>query len=233
MSIAISSCWIVINYQKPIEESVYTIPSGPIDDIFRIEPPRIPAELKPKEVKPPAKKKTPTTLIVPVDNLDELVTKKEVFEEVITDTPENNFPIDTIVETRTPAPIVELIEIIEDDETLVFVDQMPVFGDCDPFGLSKEEAKTCSDRALLTYIQDNLRYPTIARANNIEGMVVLRFIIDKGGDVKDVKILRDIGGGCGNTALEIIENMPKWLPGKQNGRHRNVQFTIPIKFDLK
>lgn len=233
MSIAISSCWIVINYQKPIEEAVYTIPDGPIDEVFIVQSPRTFTDPKPKEVKPPAKKKPPTTLIIPVDNLDELVSKEEVFEAVVSDTLVNDLAIDTLVEASAPAPIVELVEVVEEEETLVFADQMPVFGDCDPFNMSKEESKKCSDLSILKYIHTRLKYPAIAREENIQGTVVLRFVVDKNGIVKDVKTLRDIGGGCGIAATEIIENMPQWIPGKQNGRHRNVQFTIPIKFDLK
>ena len=79
----------------------------------------------------------------------------------------------------------------------------------------------------------NIKYPKRAKEENIEGVVVIQFTIKKDGAIRDAKIMREIGGGCGRAALEVIEKMPNWIPGKQRGKAVDVQFNIPIKFKLE
>jgi protein TonB len=85
---------------------------------------------------------------------------------------------------------------------------------------------------LFKYIHKNIAYPAEAIEVNIEGIVVVTFIIRKDGSVADIKLLKDIGGGCGKEALRVIKSMPRWLPGEMNGMPVNVQFTMPIRFEL-
>lgn len=59
------------------------------------------------------------------------------------------------------------------------------------------------------------------------------FIIETDGSVTNARILRGIGGGCDKEALRVIENMPKWIAGKQDGKPVRVQFNMPIKFSLE
>ncbi|NTW23917.1 MAG: energy transducer TonB, partial [Lentimicrobium sp.] len=58
------------------------------------------------------------------------------------------------------------------------------------------------------------------------------FVVEKNGNVTDVRILRGIGGGCDEEAVRVIKAMPKWNPGKQRGKPVRVQFNMPIKFTL-
>ena len=86
--------------------------------------------------------------------------------------------------------------------------------------------------SLYNFIYSNLRYPQVAKDNAIEGRVFLRFVVEKDGSITNVKIIRDIGGGCGREAKRVVEMMPKWIPGKQNGKPVRVQFNMPITFKL-
>lgn len=89
------------------------------------------------------------------------------------------------------------------------------------------------EAAMYRFLQENIKYPPVARENNITGRVFLTFIVNREGKISDIKILRDIGGGCGQEAVRVVGNMPSWKPGKQNGRPVNVQFNMPINFTLK
>ncbi|GAB4032862.1 TonB family protein [Spirosoma jeollabukense] len=88
-------------------------------------------------------------------------------------------------------------------------------------------------RALGEYINKNLRYPAEARKKKVEGRVFLRFIVSQTGDVQDVQILKGIGSGCDEEATRVVNQMPKWIPGKQAGRPVNVQYNLPIQFSLE
>lgn len=112
-----------------------------------------------------------------------------------------------------------------------FPDKMPFFGDC--YGLENMERKACSDKSILTFMQDGVRYPRPAREAGIEGTVFIQFVVDREGNLYDFKVLRDIGGGCGAEALRVARSMPKWSPGIQHGRPVAVIFRMPVRFELK
>lgn len=114
---------------------------------------------------------------------------------------------------------------------------MPRFPGCEDMKGSDAEKEECAKKKLLEFIYGNLKYPAIARENGVEGNVVIQFVVDKDGSVKDINIVRDIGAGCGTaaqTAVESMNNMgKKWTPGKQLGRPVKVLYTLPIKFKLE
>ncbi|MBC3784240.1 M56 family metallopeptidase [Spirosoma utsteinense] len=88
-------------------------------------------------------------------------------------------------------------------------------------------------KALGAYISANLTYPKAAQKVNAEGRVFVRFIVTKDGDVTDVKLLRGIGFGTGEEAVRVVAGMPRWKPGRQSGRAVNVQYNLPINFQLE
>lgn len=89
------------------------------------------------------------------------------------------------------------------------------------------------EAALVKYLQNNIKYPAMARENGIEGIVYVTFVVDKEGKVKDAKILRGKGAGLDEEALRVIRAMPDWKPGKQNGRSVAVQYNLPVNFKLQ
>lgn len=88
------------------------------------------------------------------------------------------------------------------------------------------------EMARMKFLQDNIRYPLMAKESGIQGTVHLTFVIERDGSVTDVKLLRGIGGGCDEEAIRVVKNMPRWEPGKQRGKPVRVQFNLPIKFNL-
>jgi periplasmic protein TonB len=126
--------------------------------------------------------------------------------------------------TPAPPPVgsgdgeVEVKKVEPKEEVLLFVEQAPEFAN----GL----------KAMYKFLGDNIKYPSVARENNIEGTVYVSFVVGKDGTIRDVKVKRGIAGGCNEEAIRVVELMPKWIPGKQNGKAVNVSFTIPIKFKL-
>jgi TonB family protein len=86
--------------------------------------------------------------------------------------------------------------------------------------------------ALWEFIQSNLHYPQLALENNISGRVYVQFEVDTDGTVLNPRLLRDIGGGCGKEALRVVGMMPKWKPGKINGKVARIPFNLPVKFEI-
>jgi TonB family protein len=108
-----------------------------------------------------------------------------------------------------------------DEENPVFtiVEEMPSF----PGG------ETARNR----FLAENIVYPQQAVENGIQGIVYVSFIVDTKGNVTGAKVLRGIGGGCDEEALRVVKMMPKWLPGKQNGKQVRVLFNMPVAFRLQ
>jgi TonB family protein len=88
------------------------------------------------------------------------------------------------------------------------------------------------DEAKLKYISENISYPTKAKEEGIQGTVYVTFIVEKDGSITNAKILRGIGGGCDEEVIRLIEEMPNWIPAKQNDKNVRVQFNMPVKFVL-
>jgi periplasmic protein TonB len=89
------------------------------------------------------------------------------------------------------------------------------------------------EEALMQYLHDNLKYPAVAAENDIQGKVILRFIVNKSGTIADVQVLRGIGGGCDEEAVRVVRSMPHWKPAKQNGRSVRYYFILPVVFQLQ
>lgn len=103
------------------------------------------------------------------------------------------------------------------DKEFVSVEQMPEYEG----GMQK----------MFKFIGRNLRYPSQAVENNVQGSVIVQFVVDRDGSVNKVSILRGIGVGCDEEAMRVVRLL-KFTPGKQNGRPVKVQFSLPIKFTL-
>lgn len=82
------------------------------------------------------------------------------------------------------------------------------------------------------WLGDHLVYPAYAKDAGIQGTVHLSFVVDEEGNVSDIKVLRDIGGGCAESAINAVKQMPKWKPGIQGGKPVRVLYTQKIKFTL-
>ena len=87
--------------------------------------------------------------------------------------------------------------------------------------------------SLFAYLQRTIVYPDSAQVLKISGTVYISFVVEADGSISRVKLLRGIGGGCDEAALEAVRNMPKWKPEEGRGRSYAVAMIIPIKFSLK
>lgn len=86
------------------------------------------------------------------------------------------------------------------------------------------------ENALREFIDNNLKYPELSEENGIEGRVILRFVVKKDGSISDIQILRGLDSLCDAEAIRVIQLMPDWIPGKQNGQTVPVYYTLPISF---
>lgn len=113
-----------------------------------------------------------------------------------------------------------VLEITLKPKTGVFttVEEMPEF----PGGVD----------ALQTFVYSSMKYPEIAFENGIEGQVYVKFVVDNTGSITNAKISRGVDPSLDKEAIRIVESMPKWNPGKQNGEAVDVAFTMPVNFRL-
>lgn len=113
------------------------------------------------------------------------------------------------------------------------VQEMPRFSGCEDMKGTVKEKEECAKNKMLEYVYRNIKYPKEARTKGIDGMSVIRMVIEKDGSVTNVSTLRDPGAGTGPEAARVVRKMPNWVPGKQNGELVRVQYTLPVKFKLE
>ena len=89
------------------------------------------------------------------------------------------------------------------------------------------------DEALLKYLSSHINYPPMAAENNIQGRVVVQFVVDKTGKVGEVKIARSVDKELDNEAVRVCKSLPKFTPGRQNGQPVAVWYTLPVTFKLQ
>ncbi|ADB42147.1 TonB family protein [Spirosoma linguale] len=119
----------------------------------------------------------------------------------------------------TSAPTPKKLVSQTGDEIFMVVEKQPEF----PGGI----------RALYQYLARNLRYPVEARQNKVQGRVYVKFIIDKTGAIRELRVLKGIGGGCDEEAIRVMSQMPNWIPGEQQGKPVSVMYNLPIQFSLE
>ena len=161
------------------------------------------------KVQPPQPKPQVTQIEVVEDDVeveDEIDINAEVDQDEV------------IEEYEFTPPEIEEEEIVE-AEVFKVVEEMPEF----PGGPAK----------MMEYIQKNLEYPIMARESDIQGRVFVTFVVEPDGSISNTAVLRGIGGGCDEAALTVVQNMPKWKPGKQRGSAVRVSYTVPIIFKLQ
>ncbi|MBP9990091.1 MAG: energy transducer TonB [Bacteroidales bacterium] len=160
---------------------------------------------------PPPPAKLPDIVVTDINRVDNSAVVEDVFVNVDDNA---NMAQDEYI----PPALPEEEEVVVDDYVLV-AEKEPEF----PGGVD----------ALYAYLRDHIKYPTVAKETGITGKVYVSFIVEKDGSITDLKLMRDIGGGCGQEALRVVRSMPKWTPGKQQGRAVRVKFNLPISFNLQ
>jgi len=104
------------------------------------------------------------------------------------------------------------------DEVFTIVEVMPSY----PGGNTK----------FYEYVSKNLKYPRRALKANVEGKVIVQFLVAQNGDISEIEILKGIGFDCDEEAIRVLESSPKWIPGQHQGRNVKVKVTLPLTFNI-
>ena len=116
---------------------------------------------------------------------------------------------EVIVEEKTPEP----------EQVFTAVEQMPAF----PGG----------DAELMKYLSTHINYPPMAMENNVQGRVIVQFVVTKTGKVGEVKVVRGVDRDLDNEAVRVVKSLPDFIPGRMNGQAVNVWYTLPVTFKLQ
>lgn len=171
---------------------------------------------------------------------------------------EEIIPITRMKEIQPPPPpppkVVEQLNIVEDDadideefemdeseadeettidQTDIQIDDEEV--DDEPvnfYSVQERPQFPGGETALYQFLANNVKYPEDAMANNVQGTVWVQFIIDKKGNVTNVKVVRSVDPSLDKEAVRVVKSMPRWKPGKQRGKPVRVIFQVPIKFEI-
>ncbi len=106
-----------------------------------------------------------------------------------------------------------------EEQVFDVVEQMPQF----PGG----------DAALFEYLSKNIKYPAVAEENGVQGRVIVKFVVEKDGSIAKVQVVRSVDPSLDKEAVRVIKSMPRWQPGKQNGKSVSVNYTVPVTFRLQ
>jgi TonB family protein len=100
------------------------------------------------------------------------------------------------------------------------------------FDIQKPPSFPGGDPELHKYLQENLIYPINAKLNKTQGVVTVAFIVNTNGEIKDASVIKDIGEGCGQEALRLVNNMPPWVPGESHDQKVKIRYVLSIRFKL-
>jgi len=165
---------------------------------------------------PPPPQETPQVAEI----LEIVDDEEEIEEEEIQTSEDTNEAI-----TGPSAPVTGMVtgpavigEGNDEEEIFQVVEEMPEF----PGGME----------ALLKYLGTNIKYPTIAQEQGIQGRSIIEFVVNKDGSIVDPNVIKSLDPSCDKEALRVIKAMPKWKPGKQRGKPVRVKYTVPVQFRL-
>ena len=122
-------------------------------------------------------------------------------------------------ETVAPDSVAAPTDGVAKDEVFMVAEQMPEF----PGGMKE----------LLKFLQNNVKYPENAMKNNVQGRVIVQFVVEKDGTLTEFKVARSVDPDLDAEALRVLKAMPKWKPGMQMGKIVRVKFTVPVSFKLQ
>ena len=123
-------------------------------------------------------------------------------------------------------------ELISTSRKKSGTESRPRFPGCEDKNLKGKELDKCANESLTTFINKHMRYPKSARKNRIEGKALYSFVIDKEGNMINIKALHSMSNDINKECLRVLKKMPKWIPGMQRGQHVKVSYKLPIKFAL-
>ena len=182
--------------------------------VIAMSDPLIPKVLPP-ELKPPVNPVNVINNLRPevTDDTTEVTDFIPTTDQLLT-TVQNGNPGDSLTVPDNPEPVIP-----PEPEPFISVEEMPEFPGGEP--------------ALFKFIGENLKYPSDAQINNVEGKVILKFVVNTNGLADRVEVLRSVDPSLDNEAMRVIKSLPKFKPGKQSGVAVPVWFIIPVTFKLE
>lgn len=229
VALALPTIMKVVSSLKPEEKPIDVVAElGPPPDIDPNNPPPPPPPPPPT---PPPPTRSTVKFVPPVIKKDEEVQEEKppAVEELIDkkedigteDKKGNDEVAPTVDENPSELEVVEQPKI-EPEKTYEL------------FDIQKPPSFPGGEKELFKYLSENIKYPALARENNLQGRVTLTFVVNKDGRISDVTILKDpVGGGCGKEAVRVVNEMPRWVPGEANGNPVKVRYTLPVMFRLE
>lgn len=118
-----------------------------------------------------------------------------------------------------PAPTQRSREEVAEDHIFEYLEEMPEF----PGGQAE----------MMKWLQKNVQYPPIAAENNIQGRVMVSFVVEPNGSISNVQVVRGVDPNLDKEAMRVVKSMPKWKPGMQTGKPVRARFTLPVQFRLQ
>lgn len=194
----------------PVEPPIETIEITPPPPKQEVEPPATITYLPPKVVDDDS-----PIIETPPPKPEDIEGK--TISNVTTEGPGS----DLMIPPAVVPEITKKIDLDEPDEGKVFVavEQQPQF----PNG----------EKELYKFLAKNIHYPETAVRANVSGKVYVRFVVEKDGSIDNVEIIKGIGFGCNEEAERVVRLMPKWSPGKQNGKAVRVYYNMPVVYQLE
>ncbi len=152
------------------------------------------------------------------------------------------------IEVRIPSQVIQVVDnntkmetdidmsIFNNDEPIEFVVPAPEPAVEDEIFLIAETMPSFMDGTIETFrawVMQNVKFPQIAADNNIQGRVVLSFVIDKDGRLTDIEVLQSPDRSLSEEAIRVLSKSPKWSPGKQRNQTVRVKYTLPVEFRMQ
>lgn len=200
---------VIINLQDIKEQE-----EPPVEQIPEPEPPKEVQQIKEVQY-------VDVKVVENTDNETPPPTQSDIEDAIISTKNVEGDKSEGIAETPpavAPPAETKVAEIVEDNTPFLIVEVQPSFVG----GLNE----------MYKFLGKTLKYPSAAQRSNIEGRVFMSFIVERDGSITDVLVAKGIGFGCDEEATRAVKQMPKWIPGKQNGRNVRVKYTIPVTFKL-
>jgi len=202
------------------------VTSPAIEVTVATPPPVNPDMPTPPPVEPPPAKQDQVKFPPPIVRPDNLVSDEEpvqIKDLLVADPGQKTIAGDPGADIVIAGPAGEgpkQAAIVEDNQVYenISIETQPAF----PGGMEKFYA----------YLRKSVKYPPVAAENNIQGKVFLSFVVEKNGELTDIKVDRKLGGGTDEEAVRVLKASPRWTPGIQNGTPVRVKYNIPISFAL-
>ena len=199
---------LFVGFEWSERDKQVTTDSGLVDVVFEEEIIPITEQEQPKQAPPPPEAPKVEEVLEIMDN------DSKVEESTIQASDDTQAAVEI---KYTPVEVEE--EEVEEQQIFQVVEEMPEF----PGGMGE----------CMKFLAKNIKYPTIAQENGVQGRVIVQFVVNRDGSIVDPVVMRGVDPHLDKEALRVISLMPKWKPGKQRGKEVRVKYTVPVMFRLQ